>query len=111
MIPGDQEIRNREPVENRTQPAVLFGLAAVGEVAGRDHEIRPRNEQVDRADRPAELASGVNHVVQQIALAADVGVRDLRDQHDSRTAHHDATRVALSAPGQRSGAWTRSGWL
>ena len=82
VVAGHEVDGDAQVAEDLAQPLVLFGLAAVGQVAGRDDERGQRRRSVDDRDRAAQIAPGTDHMVKEIAFAPDVGVGDLRDEHD-----------------------------
>ena len=77
----DDERRDLERVEQFAQARVFLRLPVFGEVAGREDDVGTRGEGVDAVDAAAQVLRRVDHVMQELALAADVRIGDLRDQH------------------------------
>jgi hypothetical protein len=94
MVAGDEKERHLQLTEELAQPFVFFRLAPVDQVARRDDQRRPRYRCIEHRDRAPQVATGVNHVVKEVALAADVRVGDLRDEHEWSIPGSSATRVA-----------------
>ena len=77
-------MRYLEPPEHRPQSAILVRRTSFGEVAGREDYVGTRLQVVQARNCAAKVIGGVGHVVQHMAAASNVQIRNLRDDHTYR---------------------------
>jgi hypothetical protein len=68
-LPGSEQGAHAQLPEDRAQPPVLALLAAVDEVAGREHEVGRGSSPLSFADRALEHRRAVDRAVDEFALA------------------------------------------
>ena len=81
VIARDQIDRHGERRQHAPEIGVLRRQAVFDQIAGRQHDIGPGVERVQMRHRAFEETRGVNPAMEQLALALQVHVGNLGDQH------------------------------
>ena len=67
VVAGNHVDRHGSGASSRREMGVFLGLAAIDQIAGREHDVGPRIERSHMRHRPLEEARGVDAVVEELA--------------------------------------------